>query len=502
MGIKVSRTYLEKKLSLHPDYPSLACISDTLDSMHINNGAYVMDKEKWDLLPFPFLAHSKKNGGKFIVVTNQNKELHNKFFEDWDGIALFAEQPENWRHEENELALFNEKKRKWQSLSLTAVLILLACLSLAPLPSLLPISSFIVAAAGLFVSVLIVQKELGFTSNITEKLCDAGRADCDNVINSKGRKITKNFNWADAGIIYFSSLTPLLLIPSLHSCAALIAISAMPFTIFSVYYQWRVVKSWCMLCLITVGILWLQAALSIPSLLSLTAQTWSISAISLTIFIFTLSAVAWLKILKPLLNQHTQLEQENFTLQRFKYNIEVFQAVLKRQRQIDTTPFEEDLQIGNKNAAQQIIVACNPYCGPCATAHEFFHDLVEAKNIGVTIRFTVDTNKKNDKKYLAVAYLLQLLKNRSSSYKREVLHDWFKIMDLEKFSKMYPMGEQRPDALTELESHRSWVERSDIAFTPTIFLNKHELPKEYKRTDLLQLIQSEESVTEEAFSSN
>ena len=39
-----------------------------------------------------------------------------------------------------------------------------------------------------------------------------------------------------------------------------INILALPYTIFSVYYQWRVAKQWCVLCLVVQGLLILGVA--------------------------------------------------------------------------------------------------------------------------------------------------------------------------------------------------------------------------------------------------
>ena len=70
----------------------------------------------------------------------------------------------------------------------------------------------------------------------------------------------------------------------------------------------------------------------------------------------------------------------------------------KREQEIDTTSFENDLQLGNPDARLQIMVACNPYCGPCAKTHKILHELVEKNDIGLTIRFIVKNKNNSDSK--------------------------------------------------------------------------------------------------------
>jgi len=154
---------------------------------------------------------------------------------------------------------------------------------------------------------------------------------------------------------------------------------------------------------------------------------------------------------------------------------------------VDTTPFEDDLQLGNPDAPLQILVACNPYCGPCAKAHKVLHELVQRNDIGLTVRFVIKTGNKEDKKLQAVEYILQLCKGSSNEYKRKVLYDWYEWMDMEKFKNSYHLNKDQ-DVKESLEFLEKWSGESKIQFTPTIFINDFEMPKQYKVDDLSGLI--------------
>jgi protein-disulfide isomerase/uncharacterized membrane protein len=492
LKISVSSSYLSDKLRSHSDYPSLSSITAALDELGIDNAALVVDKEKLDKLPVPFLAHSSVNGGRFIVVKNIKKQIlkNTKFEKNWNGIAVLAEKPENWYHADNASNLVKETKVKYQIILAGVVIILFAGISLFNHFSWQIVSLFLFSLVGLASAILIVQHELGISNELTEQLCSAGKnTDCEAVMHSKGSRVGKWFNWADAGIIYFSSF--LLLLVSLSSGLLILAIlsaAAIPFTFFSLYYQWQVVKKWCPLCLITVAILWMQFVLLLPLLTAFNLTAVGVSAIAFIAFIFTAVSAIWLLIIKTTLNHNIELTDKNYSLLRFKNNPNIFSALLKQQRKADITPFENDLQLGNLSAPLQIMVACDPYCRPCAKVHEALDKLTTKNDIGLTVRFAIKTGNREDKKLQAVEYVLRLLHGKSNAYKRRALHEWYAEMNMEKFNEKYLLKEDvNVDDL--LIQHENWSEKTKIAFTPTIFINGNELPKQYDVADLRQLFQ-------------
>ena len=500
LKIPLSSQYVKGKLLAHSDYPSLLSITDTLDELGIDNAALVVDKKKLNEIPVPFLAHTAVKGGEFILVTSLKTlfKEHPDFNKQWNGVIVAAEKTKQWNNEENKKQLAREKRKRrlvWLS---AASIILLSALSLWNQSIWQYFGLLITSLFGLGVAILIAQHELGISNELTEQLCAAGKnTDCDAVMNSKSLKFLNWFNWADAGIIYFSSVFLLLVISfftgttqSFEVLLALLAICSLPFTIFSLYYQWRIVKKWCPLCLATVGLLWIQFALFLPVILSLTKDGFdllSINTILITVFLLALTSTVWLQLIKPSLQKNTELTDKNFSLLRFKNNPEVFKVLLQQQRRVDITPFKNDLQLGNPNADIQIIVACSPYCGPCAKTHKILHELVEKNDIGLTIRFAVKTENNDDKKLQAVKYILQLLKGKKASFKRKALYDWYSLMNFEKFTMKYPMPVS-VDVDEQLKEQEKWTKESKVSFTPTVFINGFEMSKQYRVEDLKNLV--------------
>lgn len=505
LEIEVSPSLLSEKLQFHPNYPSLLSVTDSLDDLGIDNAALQIDKERLHEVPLPFLAHNT-NKGEFVIINNIEQQIKSNpdFDKNWNGTALLAEKPGNWQSLENLDRLVKEKKR-----SQTIVMALITVVSLTGLClinnfSLQLTGLLTITMAGCAIAVLIVQHELGISNELTERLCSTGKnTDCDEVMHSKGSSIGKLMNWADAGIIYFASYS-LLLIILLYtgntgniSLLAILSCVAVPFTLFSLFYQWRVVKKWCTLCLLTVSILWLQFALLLPVTLSLSKgelNNISFNTISFTAFVLSIVAVAWLLIIKPTLQKNKELTDNNFSLLRFKNNPDVFESFLTQQRKVDTSSLKNDLQLGNANAPVQIMVACNPYCGPCATAHRTLHEMAEENNIGLTIRLSVKTENKEDKRTTAAEYIMQLVVNKSTDFKRKVLLDWYDLMDIEKFRMKYPL-QNGTNVWQQLLDHEQWINEAKIEFTPTIFINGYQLPRQYRINDLKNFLRRIGNIT-------
>lgn len=505
LGAVVSPRLLREKLQTHPDYPSLLSVTDVLDELHIDNVALQMDTGRLHEAPLPLLVHNSSHA-EFVIIENIEKQVKNNsvFEKNWKGAVLLAEKPLGWQHPVNEKAL-KEEEQKQQALQATAgFVIVLAFLSLSREFSFTPAALLLTALTGLAVAILIVQRELGIATPIGEKLCGAGGGNsCDAVMHSGGSRLGKWLNWADAGIIYFTVYSLLLNIVlytgGTLSLLVLLSAAALPFTLFSLYYQWRVVKKWCRLCLLTVAVLWVQAALALAQVGMATGDLWravGLYELLLAAFIFTIISAAWLLLVKPLLQNNKQLLAEKFALLRFKNNPAVFESLLTQQRRVDTTPFEHDLQLGDQSAYFQIIMVSHPQCGPCGKAHKQLYQLAEEDKIGLTIRFTISEgeieNDKSENDKLASSYFIKLLFKKDKYYKRKVLHDWYSNMNFEAFINKYPLdnlNKQSSAEITELLFlNARWTIQAAIKFTPTIFINGFQVPNNYTTLDVVRII--------------
>ena len=126
----------------------------------------------------------------------------------------------------------------------------------------------ILYGSGLFFSILLLLETYGFQFKIINRFCSnkSGSNGCSPVVLSKGATIIGEISWSDIGIVYFLSMYIISLLFSYESNNLALIISsfiAFPYTIFSVYYQWKIAKSWCRMCLMVQFILIVLFILSI-----------------------------------------------------------------------------------------------------------------------------------------------------------------------------------------------------------------------------------------------
>jgi uncharacterized membrane protein len=504
LGIPVATSYLKEKILSHPDYPSLLSISDTLDELGIENASLVVEKNRFRDIPVPFLAHVNSGKGQdFVLVTDTEKLLKKRpdFMNQWQGIVIVAEKPAKFNVSENQQWLDKERKAQRKILLAVTLVISVTAYALTTQFSWLMAALLVNILAGLFVSILIVEYEAGIDNPITAQLCNAGEdTDCGAVLKSKAAVIA-GLTLADAGLVWFivlylSTIISFFTATTAHLLAlfAPLIILSLLFTFFSLYYQWRIVKKRCVLCLLIIGVIWTQGFLLLPGLENIRFnQMGPVTGIFLTIF--AIVAISWFLLVKPLFTKTRQIIQSNYTLRRFKNDPVVFRSLLEQQRPINVIPWKHDLQLGDPDAIIQLIIACNPHCGPCARAHTILHELAEKSLIGLVIRFALSDNKE-DKRHKDAGYLLRLLSGKDSHYKRKVLHDWYVINDSKKFRQKYPL-EQDFEVNEQLAMHRNWSQEEKIQHTPAIFINGCELPRQYTAEDLPSILTKMKYAVEE-----
>ncbi|SEL54380.1 Protein-disulfide isomerase [Chitinophaga rupis] len=502
LHIPVSEKYLKEKIATHPEYPSLLSITDTLTGLGIENGALVIGKDKIGEVQEPVLAFVSANNGEFVLIRNlqQHAKAHPDFLQSWDGIIVVAENAAPPNDKENAQQLKKEKADQRLKTAFAAGFVLISLLPFLH-PFLYSWSLFSLSTlSGIGIAILIVQKELGYSNSVTEQLCSAGsKTDCDAVMHSGASRLFNRLSWADTGIIYFTALWFLqtFFTTGMVKAVPFITLAPIPFTLFSIYYQWQQVKKWCTLCLLTVAVLWIQALLLTPVLVQTRWQLPSANVLLTVMFVFLFLSAAWLLFIKPVLVKLNETQDKSLPLMRFKRDPEVFLAVLEKGIQVDTTAFDHDLQLGDPFAPLQVMVACNPYCAPCAKAHQQLNEILSAYGdvVGITIRFLADADEPSDARTVAARYILQYWLEKAerlnapekSMLARTLLDDWFAHMDYETFAKKYPASPS-PQADVLLAQHAAWCGINAIVATPAIFLQGYALPKHYNLTDLKKLI--------------
>lgn len=166
--------------------------------------------------------------------------------------------------------------------------------------------------SGLFVSVLLSGHSLDKNNPFIEKLCAAKahiNSNCSEVLKLKAVYLFGLFAWSGLGLIYFLTLFVFLLLSSEQSglfMVSVVSILPLSYAIYSIYFQWRIVKGWCRLCLITQAILLVEFGIGIVYLLS-SGKGWSSTTFDYSLlFAISLAAVVADALLMPVISKWLQ----------------------------------------------------------------------------------------------------------------------------------------------------------------------------------------------------
>lgn len=297
LNITIDPKELRFQLLSHPYYPSLNSLVGVLNHFGIENYPIQVDEnlENLSSLPIRFITKTKENSA-FVMVTKREgainltyedftskKLTEQEFLKIWDGKLLIVEAPAR------EIGLASGTRLSL-IISALGVSVLLG-LVFWNLNGLLERLHLLLALSGLFVGVLILNKRFGGMSSLLDKVCHfTSKNDCDKVINSTEISLPFNLELGDLAVTYFAAHVVSWIVSAASgidiSLLFYLAILTIPITLFSLYYQKYVVRSWCTLCLAIVGTLWLQLGV-----FALDGNLWNFTGLpdsrSVLVFVFT-----------------------------------------------------------------------------------------------------------------------------------------------------------------------------------------------------------------------
>ena len=233
--------------------------------------------------------------------------------------------------------------------------------------------------------------EIGKSNPILQKVCTGiAKGNCNAVLTGKQAKL---FNWlslSEVGFFYFiGSLSSLLFIQNSIFILAWFSILPLPYTAFSICYQWKVARQWCVLCIAVQALLILGAVSISAGKFLFSFSQFPTSFFPGIISLYLLPALTWFAV-KPYILSLQQAKATRREYLRIKFNPEIFDALLKKQPAVTQPTDNLGIDLGNFNAANTLIKVCNPYCDPCAKAHPKIEELLEQQgnNLHVKIIFT------------------------------------------------------------------------------------------------------------------
>ncbi|MFB9841174.1 vitamin K epoxide reductase family protein [Mucilaginibacter ginsenosidivorans] len=507
LSVNVRSEDIIAELEKHPEYPSMLAISDVLNWFEIDNAAYRIETSELAEVPVPFIAHTLKND--FVVVSkisageltvSDHKQKNYKIpvknaAQFFDGVVL-AVQPSlsgyGYPPKNTWSAIF---KYKDVIIYLLAGIVLSGILlnnhyftNLSWQVALLTISK----TTGLVTSILLLVQSIDKNNPLIQTLCTGnGKSDCNAILSSKAAKLFSWLSWSEVGFFYFAG-TLLALLFSNGSVASLQVLAflnlvSLPYTFYSIFYQARTAKQWCVLCCTVQALLWIEfiplvTFLKSPVLLPGVSQWLSILAC------LALPVATWI-LLKPLLLKAQQLKTLKPQLQKFKYNKELFDTALQSQPKYALPSDDWSIVLGNVEAATIITMVSNPYCPPCSKTHQELDNwLGRLDDIQLRIVFTAD-NTENDNKTPVVRHLMALNETGDKALIKRALHDWYeqKQKDYNAWADVYPV-QLDENQYYKLNEQKAWCEMAEVKATPTLLINGYVLPADYQVEDIKYML--------------
>lgn len=513
MRIRVTRKSVEETLLSHPDYPSMLSLSDALNKWHVENGVVKMSPGDLLKLNAPFITYLRQDGGIFAFVKliqgdtvewmhsqkGWQKDTFGDFVTKWNGTALIsessAESGENGYAKKRRLEIWGWVSSTGTAIAAAVVFVMLGYMQswkiqgdfqLLGTAGVLAINVF-----GLVACIALTLMQLHPENELAKKFCgtDSGTG-CSKVLDSDGSKLGGILSWSDVGLFYFTSSVTLTFFSmsdwSLLYAVAIMNFLALPFTFFSIYYQAVVLKSWCRLCLLVQGVLWISfvmTALSIGMGTDFSGQILhSLVYVAISLLIGLIAA----KLLTRYLHITSELKKNIHDNRRLKYNRGVFDYLLSLEKGMPEIPDDVDLVVmGDRKSDNVLTVVTNPFCEPCSQLHGEIQDLIRL-DPAIRIQFIfTSTNEPDDLRGEFVRQLLAIPEDERIPY----LNQWFELKQ-KSLSKWKTGMQKSPDKMTyqTVNLYRAWCRAANIVKTPTIYVNGRELPKVYGLHDVKLIV--------------
>lgn len=341
---------------------------------------------------------------------------------------------------------------------------------------------------------------------LAKKFCSGAQngAGCHKVLSSAASKLFGLISMADIGMVYFCSVICFSLL-SLHTnnyhsfLATLfwVAALALPYTFFSLYYQLRVVRSLCRLCLSVQALLWIQFAFFL--FISPQLPVLRFDAMTVLAFFITAGIMAGLYYLimegKQLQNKAARLSWDDAS---FKDDLEVFELLMSRQQHMPEPALPPAIALGNADAPVKLTAILSVLCAPCTNMFRSLCKLSDQFGDGLHIQIILRAepltaplvhrilhyaigDQRQGLKYLSAWYAVtEKNKNIKANGADKIIEQW-----LRENGDTSAVDER---AWQVYQQYEMWARTSTIPFTPLLILEQRIMARQYYDLDMLKRI--------------
>lgn len=505
--IRIDFKELRFQLLSHVDYPSLRSIGGVLDHFNIDNLVVTVpvDKSTLTQLPENFLAQIQTESVKPMAMITKKKQAYEIFFIDGKRVSVSSEELIKIftgvvvvvdKAVDTSVEAANSAQVLVKRILVAGAGVILTTMLLLSGLGALHLSYLILALVGIWVSATIINQESGVKTRLGEAMCSGAgeKESCGEVLNSSGARLFGGYKLSFMAAVYFSGLTFAFILLSLssgdYSLLFVLNLLVLPITVYSIYYQWAVLKQWCKLCLTLVVLIWAQTAIvSVNSTIATSA--FSLVDLLIASFGFIVAGLFW-HFLAPLIGSLETLRQSKIEYFKFKKNFNLFTSLLAKSPTLDTAiPGIEEIVLGSKTAPLQITVITNPRCGYCKEVHTLAEKLYDrySEKLLLHFRFSMDVSNTESDSYRISSRLAELYHETDTTTCLEAMHDIYEGMEVSSWFSKWGNCNDTERYHRLLKGHSEWCLNNQLNFTPVILINGKAFPKEYNRTDLIYFIE-------------
>lgn len=507
LEVRHTHAFASRLYNEHPHRNDMLGLKMMLSKYGIESIGVKYNDKRLEELVYPCILHI--NGG-FVIGKNIDKGIleyiwkgrtfkkkSTDFNSIWTGNTLI---PRNMEKAAEPNFKFNQKREFIERgkyvllLLLPLILTLYGCIENRIWTNIIKLSAIIIHIAGYAVCILLMQKQLFKESRPADRICSLfHQKDCNNVLLSDKAKVLDTFSWSEIGISYFIITSLFLaLSPSSFTALSVIGWSAMPYGIWSVWYQYKVIRQWCILCVVVQILIWFYGTMTLLYFFHFTKDMgftfnnvliYNIAYIS----IFIILAL----IVVHLITEFVHIQKE-YTETKQRYNAaksdkEMFIAKLHQKEMYLTTDEDSSIIMGPRDAELRITVLTNPHCNPCALMHERIKRLLsECKNHSISVQYIMSAF--NDDLQNSNRFLIAIYQQMEYESAMKVYDLWYKKgrYHADEFFSKWNIDLNTPEVKIEMEKHRRWKERTKLVATPTLLINGFLFPDDiYEIEDIV-----------------
>ena len=349
LSIRYTKDFTLRFYEKHPHKNSLFGLSEMLRYYKIENVAAEIQKTQESLssLDVPFVAYVDH---EFVLVRHISTEIITYswrgknitlstpvFLERGSGIVLLFEstdesiEPDYKEHRKEYL-----RQRIVIACFVLLLLSLMGCAFIANGGMETGLwGLWIVNVIGASFCCILLSREILDSDKYVNKICSLflKSSDCNGTLDSKASHFL-GISWSVFGLGYFlSAILSIALLPKYAIYTETLNIIALPYTVWSVWYQKSKVKQWCALCLSVQATVWIAFFISLFEI-GLDFNQWNLFDFISIACMYGL-VILLIHFIVALYVKEKQTQQSNNKLSCIKLNASVFRTLLNEQPQYD-----------------------------------------------------------------------------------------------------------------------------------------------------------------------